>query len=55
MPLKNPKKNLTPENAPMLSENECSMVNLYRALPQTHRQAVLKLIFSLAMGREDKK
>ena len=39
--------NLTPETAPMLSELECDLVNLFRALPKPTQQIAIKAIFDL--------
>ena len=39
--------NLTPEIAPMLSESECTLVNLYRALPAESELRLIKSMFEL--------
>lgn len=40
--------NITPETAPMLSERECDLVNLFRALPADKGKEVLHMLFGLA-------
>jgi len=39
--------NITPEDAPMLNENECDLINLYRALPADKGKVVLQSLFSV--------
>ena len=47
--------NITPENVPMLSELECDLINLFRALPEGTRKQVVgsMLNFCIAYHEED--
>jgi hypothetical protein len=50
------KEDISTENAPVLSESECTLVNLYRILPKKMRDALMNLVFALAMnegGKDD--
>ena len=40
--------NLLPEDAPMLSEMECDLINLFRSLPADKGKTVLKALFEIA-------
>ena len=40
--------NLLPEDAPMLSERECTLVNLYRAIPEDGGKEMIKLLYEVA-------
>ncbi|MCL2220969.1 MAG: hypothetical protein FWC20_01890 [Oscillospiraceae bacterium] len=42
--------NLLPEDAPMLSELECSLVNIFRGLPEDVGKKYLQAMFSEAMS-----
>ena len=37
--------NITPDEAPMLSEMECDLINLFRALPASQAQTIIKGLF----------
>lgn len=37
--------NITTEDAPMLSELECDLVNLFRAFPEAKQRIVVKMLF----------
>lgn len=41
--------NIMPEDAPMLSERECDLVNLFRALPAGKGRAFLQTLMVAAM------
>ena len=43
-------ENITTDTAPMLSEKECDLVNLFRALPSNTGQRALQMMFALAYG-----
>ena len=45
--------NITPEDAPMLSEKECDLVNLFRALPEKTGNSIIKDMFELASQVHD--
>jgi hypothetical protein len=46
------KDDISPENTPTLTEAECTMVNLYRTLPKSKRDALMKLVFDMAVDNE---
>jgi len=40
--------NLLPEDAPMLSELECSLINVFRGFPEPMQKEVFKSVFNMA-------
>lgn len=42
-------RDLTPENTPNLTENECTLINMYRALKPEVAQTAFKVVFYMAL------
>lgn len=45
--------NITPEDAPMLSDMECDLVNIFRAMPEPMQKEAFKAIFELVRQVHD--
>lgn len=41
--------NITTEDAPMLSDMECDLVNLFRSFPENQQKVIMKMIFQTLM------
>ena len=46
--------NLTPDDAPMLSDLECDLVNLYRALLEDRGKRMIRELFKSIMEEHEK-
>ena len=46
--------NITPDDAPMLSERECTLVNLFRAFDSAKGQEIIKYMFGALLNNNRK-